>query len=361
VTLKFEIQTAKLNTMLSKVAKGVGNSKILPSTEYLKINLDKGELKITSTNCVNFITCISRGVAGTAGEIIVKADALIKLVAKTTKEIMTFVATETHVEVKGNGKYKIPLLETNDFPVYEFDVAVPGVQIDVKALKAAFAINKSAIATEMLMPCLTGYNVGDNCITTDGVKMCINNNKFPLTDRLLITQDLATLLNVLSVDKMTVQKQDNKLLFTSTEAIIFGTELDGLSEYPNISGITAVEFAGRSVVFKDQLTSAVDRLAIFVDPFDNNGIRMTFKPENLEIEDLKQNSLEVLKYVGEEKPTEPVTVLINIEYFKDIIGVLSMPTVDIRYGPELPMVKIVEKDVIQILSTMDQEDTTGAA
>lgn len=350
--MKFTINTAKVNAILSAVAKGVGKKYTLPITEYLQIKLEDNTLSITATDLTNFITYVDAEVEGEDGEAIVKADTLIKLVSKTTKDKMTFNLKEGHLEVKGNGTYKIELLEEGEFPTYEFDAEADTSEIETSVLKRMFHTNKSAIADELLMPCLTGYNVGAMAITTDGIKMCINDVEVA-SQNMLITQTLADLLSTLTAEKVSIQKDENKILFTTHNIIIFGTELDGIEEYPDVTPILEIEHPSSVTVSKSALTSAIDRLGLFVNSFDNNGIRLQFTAEGLIIEDLKQNSQESIEY-AEKKLDEDVELIVNIDLFKDILAPLQQVNVKLEIGAEFP-IKIAEDKVTQIISTMEVE------
>lgn len=348
--MKFKIDTAKMSYLLSKVAYGVGKKYTHPITECLRLFLDNGCLVLESTNGVNFVSIQESGIEGESGECIVKADTLIKLVEKTTKSELSFSLKETYLEVKGNGTYKVQTV-IEEFPKYEFDASTPQIEVSTDVLKRVFKVNDAAIATELIMPCLTGYNVGDNVITTDGIKMCINATKI-VDERVLITQALADLISkTITADKVTIQKEDNKLLISSDNITIFGTELDGLAEYPDITGILQYDYSRKAVVSKQELLSVLDRLSLFVDQFDNNGVRISFQAEQIDLTDLKQNSQEALEYV-DKIFEEQMDVLLNIGFLKDILSVISGDNVTIQYDPQLPL-KIEDGQVTFFLGTMN--------
>lgn len=350
------MNTAKLNSILGRLSKGVGNSRILPITEYMKLQLTSGLLEIVATNSANFITYTEKGVEGEDGIAIVKADKLVKLASKTSKKQIVLELKETHLEFKGNGTYKIELFETNEYPTFEFNQEIKGAAVKTSVLRKAFAVNKSAIATEMLMPCLTGYNVGANVVTTDGVKMALNETSiFASEQRALIPQGLADLLANLSDEEVFVQKEGNKLLFSTEHYQVFGTELEGMDEYPDISGITGLEFANYSIVDKQPLQDALDRLTLFADQSTNYGVRLTFKAEGLLVEDLKRNSQETLEYVEKSQTEESVELIFNLNYLSDILGALTKGQVKVFYANDYPL-KLQEENVILVLSTMTPEE-----
>lgn len=352
--MKFTMTTAKMNSILTRIGKGVGASKILPITEYIKIELIEGNLTMVATDSVNFIEYFEKGVEGEDGIAIVQASKLIKLVSKTTKPNISFELKDTFLEVKGNGVYKVELFETNEYPTYEFNTELKGTAVKSVTLKKVFAINKSAIATEMLMPCFTAYNLGDTAITTDGVKMCYNETSTLGESRALIPQKLADLLQVITSDEVLIQKENNKLLFTAENITIFGTELDGLDEYPDISQVTTMEYANTSKVKRQQLIDALDRLSLFVDNSTNFGVNFHFAEDLLYITDLKGKSTEKVEYVENNQSEKDVKLLFNLDYVTDIVSAISKDDAALYYSQELPL-KLKEEDVTLILGTMSPE------
>jgi DNA polymerase-3 subunit beta len=351
--MQFKIPTPKMSYILSKVAKGVGKKYTLPITDYILITLNEGVLSIRATDGTNFLTVIEKDVAGEDGQAIVKADTLIKLVDKTTKQELSFSLKDSYLEVKGNGVYKVPII-TEEYPSYEFDVNAPTTELSAEKLKWVFSVNKSAIAKDLVIPFFTGFNIGDTCITTDGIKMCINNTSI-LEERVLLTQHMASLISSTVTDeKVRIQRDGNNILVSSDGVVIFGPQLDGLSEYPDITGILSYEFDSSAVVSKSELLESLDRLSLFVDPFDNNGIRLSFTEGTLEITDFKENSVETLSYVAD-STIHGAVVTLNLDMFKDILSVLVNDAVAIQYNSENAStypIKIVENDVTLILGTM---------
>lgn len=356
--MTLSIGTAKLNSLLGRVQKGVGNNKILPVTEYLLIEVDGPEISITATNFVNFITVREKVENKETWYAIVKADTLIKLASKTTKPELKLTLKEDFLEIKGNGTYKLELF-TEDFPVYQFNVEARAHEIETSILKRVFVVNRASIAAEMIMPCLTGYNMGETVVTTDGIKMCINKTPVLNGESILVTQELADLVASINAEKITIQKDSNKLLFTAENVTIFGTELDGINEYPDIMPILGIEHEGMAIVPKSTLLNAIDRLSLFTSAFDNNGIKMTFAEKELIITDLQNNSVERIELEQHKGPE--VEVAVNIRFLKDLASVLLESSVRIDYGEGLPL-KFVEGNVTQVLSVMsldNDEDGIG--
>lgn len=351
--MKFTISTARLNAILSRVAKGLGNNKIMPITQYLKVTLENGILSVTATDSNNFITCRSTGFEGDSGTAIVRGETLIKLSAKTTSEKVKIELKQDHLEFKGNGKYKIELFETNEFPCYSFDTSVEKTEIEVSKLKKMFAVNSSAIANEMLVPYLTGFNAGLMCITTDGIKMCVTATAL-FSSPVLISQPLSELINCLPTEKVFAQRQDNKILFTTESIVIFGTELDGIEDYPDVKPVLGIEYKNHVVVNKKQLVDTLDRMSLLVTEFDNYGVKLSFEEKCIVLTDLKNNGREEVEYVDTEQSGKEA-VVVSIKHLAELLSKLTSPIVTMFYGAELPL-KIREDKVVQILGRMEENE-----
>lgn len=354
--MNFTMKTPKLNAILSQVSKGVGGSssaKMLPVTGYLKLTLKDNVLSITATDMQNFITYSEKGVIGANGEAIVHAESLIKLVSKTTKSDMTFKLTDTALEVKGNGSYKVELFESNEFPSFKFNDQVAGTELSLATLKKAFAIGESAIAHEMLIPCLVGYKMGDIMVSTDSMKMAMTKIGYE-GEPMLLQQKLVDLVCSLNVEKVTVKKDGNKLMFITPSITIFGAELDGIEEYPEITGFLALEYPESITVKRKDLLETLDRMSVFVKTFDNHGVRLSFTTEGLQVEDLRKNNVEVIEYTENKMTQGSPDIVMNNKFMTDLLSVLGDETVTIHFGDDLPIkFQQAGSDIVQILSTME--------
>lgn len=353
--MKFKVHTAKINAILSRVGKGVGDSNVLPIVRYINITLDKRGLVITATDSVNFITYTEKGVKGTEGTATVLASRLIKLASKTTKKEMSFELKDGHLHVKGNGNYTLENNEAEQFPTFDFNRKKRGNKIDTATLKKALKINESAIAREMHMPCLTGFNMGDNVTTTDGVKMCINDITVFKKERVLVPQPLATLLEQLSEEKVTIVKDENKLLFKTDAIEIFGVTLDGIEEFPDITPLADLEHDNNINVNRAELTESLDRMSIFIDSDSNYGVTLTFEKEQLTLADSTGENKETVEYQKGTNVKSEVTVTVSLLYLVDLLSSMQTNVVTVGVDEESP-VKISEDGIVMVLAVINDVD-----
>lgn len=351
--MKFKMEVGKLGTMMGLATKASGNGKFLPITAYALIKLEDGELSITCTNMANYITVTEKGVEGENGICIVHADKLNKLIQKTTVPELKFEQKGDVLEIRGNGVYRLPVLDEK-YPTYTFNEEMQGKTLKVADLKGAFLVNRSAVSKDMATPYLTGYSVSNKCITTDGVKMCINDVNIGGEDALLLPQELVDLLEVLEGEEVSVQHDENKLMFKTGNITIFGTELSNKEEYPEVSGILEFEFPYDVEVNKGELLAVLDRILIFTNPFDNNGVKLIFRKDDLQISDLKENNVEVLAYT---KGTcdKDVELIVNIAFLISLANVVQTEAVHIFFGNPI-CIKIQDGSVTEILCLMSVEE-----
>ena len=199
--MKAVFKTEELKNILEVVSKGMGNGVILPITEYIELLFIEDTLFATSTDLTSWVTYkkeIEIGFeTGEEGKsVIVDGKKLTQLITKTTVPEVELKFEEDYLEVKGNGEYKIPILQ-EVFPDYTFDKVGEAYTVDIGILKNAVEMNKAAVARDMIMPCLSGYHLSDKLITTDSIKMTINDINF-IEDEILLPKEVAELLAILS-------------------------------------------------------------------------------------------------------------------------------------------------------------------
>lgn len=351
--MKFQIETIELNKLLNIVKKGVPSRSAKLVAEYLRVRIIGNQLLITATNLVNYIT-VKTTTHGTEGEVIVRAKTLIELASKTTKDVMKFEKKDTYLEIKGNGTYKVELLENEEYPLIAFDQESLQLEVNVNKLKEIFSTGKSAIASELIMPCLTGFNVGEKAITTDGIKMCIM-NKDSNAFSTLFTQGFADLVMNITEETAIMLQDKNKIGIYTDSIAVEGVELDGISDYPDITPLTQIEYPYHAIIPVSSTIKALDRLSLFVNEIDNNGVVLTFNEDTLSMKDTKAKSIEGINFKeGSMTSDESIQVGVNLFYLKDLLSAVKSDYVKVSYSADLPL-QIVDGDTVFILGLLDIE------
>lgn len=353
--MKATLKTADLKTALAKVQKGMGHGKILPITDYILMECNDGVLEITSTDLINWVI-YTMDVDTEDFKVTIKGDQFAKLVLKTTvPEITLSTDKKGNLEIKGNGKY---VLESFDEEFPEFDIEIPDGQdpytVKVADLQNALNVGKGSVAIDMIMPCLMGYKLGEMACSTNSVKMCVNKVSL-FEEDVLIPQDLANLIALLDSETVMVDIVDGKLLFNSSNLVIFGPALEGIEEYPDLTAILETEFKYSARVNLSNFREALERLDIFKDNIKVNGVTLTFTKNYMTLSDTEGKNTENLNYTKKLNIKEGEKVDLNLNYLLDILMVIDAELIDIHYGDD-NCVKLEANDLTHFLCLLEDEE-----
>ena len=360
--MKLKLKTLKLQEMVSKSIKGASNNKMIPITGLMAIVLKKGVLTLITTDATNTLKVMEKDIEGDEFYVVVQADIFSKLVSKITTETITLTLKENSLEVKGNGTYSIelPLDEEGQlikFPEYKFDTKVEKSEINLSTVKVLNA-NKAALAQTMEIPCLTGYYFDDKVLTTDTFKVCSTDIKvFP--DKVLLPAELMELLALMDEEKITVQVSGNKILFSTNNVIVFGSQLEGIEDYPSeaINAYLETEFKSVCKLPKGAVLNLLDRLALFVATYDKNAVYLTFTKDGVIFSSKRSNSTELIKYQGSEN-FQPFTCCVDIELLKSQISAQTEEVVELWYGHE-KAIKMTSGKITQIVALLEDDRVMG--
>lgn len=357
--MKFEIATPRIQAMSLSAIKGSGGSKIIPITEYFKIEVKKGSLSITATDSVNFLTVHVNGLEKSEdGVVLVKADPFHKLVSRTSKPIMKFDLKDDVLEISGNGKYKMDTLQGDTFPDCDFEKEDDyfSIQVDCQAFHRNLQVNQGAIAKEMFVPYFTGYNCGSSIVTTDGIKLCSNGLGIVTDKKFLLGPNLFDMIPALSPGPLMIEKSGGKLKLTTASkhggVTIIGAEMDGIEDYPDIETLVNTEMPNKVTVNRSELVEALSRLALFVDPFKNFAVKLTFEDYGFLVSDHEGNNTEALQYLKDEREDEKVELSLNISLLLDLLNSTTLEEVVLEYSEGAPL-KLVSNQVVQMLSLLN--------
>lgn len=361
--MKLKLKTLKMQEMVSKAVKGASNNKMIPITSLMAIELKDNVLTLTTTDASNYVKIIEKQVEGENFYIVVQTDTFSKLVAKTSVEFITLTLKENQLEVKGNGTYSIelPLDEEGKlikFPEYKFNDKADKSVVNLTTIKSILGANKAALAETMEVPCYTGYYFGEDAVvTTDTFKICHNEIKV-FDHTMLLPCELISLLAIMTDEKITVQQADGKILFSTENCVIYGTELDGIDDFAieAITGFVNSEFESMCKLPKAALLAVLDRLLLFVTNYDKNGVYITFTKDGVLISSKKSTGSELIKYQDSEN-FQPYTCCADIQLLKTQISAQDGELVELYYGHE-KAIKMVSGKITQITALL--EDDRGA-
>lgn len=355
---KITIPAVKFQDMVARAAKGASENKLLPITSMMCIELKDHVLKLTTTDTANTLVIMCDKVEGDDMYAVVPVKQFSGLIAKTTSDSINLVLKGNDLEVHGNGVHKISLPVDEDgvvqFPQFAFDKEGDGAVMNLSSIKNVLDINKAAVAKTIDTPCLCGYYLGDQVITTDEQTICFNDMK--LTDEaFLVSPEMMELLALAKQEKITWWYKDGFFLFETEDMILHGAEHDGKDLFPaeDIMGYLDTEFASRCRLPKIALQGLIDRLALFIEPYDKNGAYLTFTKEGVKINSKKSNSDETIPYI-ESTDFAPFVCCVDIPMLKGLIDANPGESIDIWYGND-SCIKMTSGKVTQVIALLEDE------
>ena len=363
--MRITLSTEKLKEMVSRSVKGVGNNKLIPLTSLMCIELKDNTLTLITTDATNYLYIVDEKVVGDDFYVVIDANVFSKLVSKMTSEnvSLTIKSDLNYLEIKGNGTYKIelPLDENGEYikypnPYYNIDDVESAGVVNRTTIQVILDTIKPAVATTLESGlCYTGYYVGDKVVGTDTLKIASMNVKVFDVPR-LISSEMMNLLAVITSEKIEVEVSGDDIVFNTPDCIVVGKLMDGLDDFAiePIMTLVDTEFESSCSVSKNDLLQLLDRLSLFVGPYDKNVIYLTFTRNGLQVSSKATSGVEIIDYVASKNFTE-FTCPIDIQMLCNEVKSIASDVVEIYYGED-NAIKIVDGNITIIVALFEDED-----
>lgn len=363
-----KVVTSRMKEAVNKAIKGAGFNNLIPITSMIGIKLSDGKLRLLTTDMNNTLCIIIDKVSGVNMNITVDADKFGKLISKTTSEDIELLVIDDVLSIKANGTYKIPLISDEDglisFPDVKdlSETKEADCKTKLSSVMQAYNINKAALAKTLESPALTGYYCDESVISTDANVITFNQFKmFDIENPILISAQQMQLLTLNSEEDIEVRISKSEVQFKTNDVIIDGSIMEGIEDFPaeEVNAYLGEAFTSMCKVPKDLLIGILDRLSLFIEPYDKNGAYFTFTRKGINIHSKKDASTEVINYV-ESKGFEPFVCCVDIPMLKEQLQSNPDDTVKIYYGNENAL-KIESGKVIQVIALLEDEELDNAS
>lgn len=356
--MELTIKTNELQEMVGKAIKCVSNNKLIPITSLMNLKVQNCVFTITTTDAINYFYVHKMDKVDCEDfEVSVLADLFTKLVQKTTADTITLAVDDGKIKIKGNGTYTMELPLDENGGVIKFPNKLPNEVEDkgvvkLSTIKTVLAANKASLAVNMEVPVLTSYYCGDKVVTSDRYKICSTDIKLFDVPR-LITSSLMELLGILSSEDIEVCVADTGILFESSLEQVFAPITEGVETFPitTIEKLVSQEFTSSCKVSKSAVLNLLDRLSLFVSPYDAKCIYLTFTKEGIMFRSKKSSGTELIPYISSTNFKDFVCC-IDIEMLKSQIATQDVDELELHYGAEVA-VKLVNKNITQIIALID--------
>lgn len=357
-----QVSTLKLQEMVSKAMKGVGNNKLLPITSLMAIKVQDDDLYLITTDGINYLYIREpRSFEEVDFSVVVNADLFSQLIARLTCEKTILEITDNSLVVVGNGTYHIelPLDEEGNlikYPnplnnvVWEINSAI---DINLSTIDLILNSISPSLSTTLDIPCYTGYWVGDKVVATDTYKIGCLGTKL-LEEPKLISAATMKLLSLMTDEKIKLYVKENTLFFRSENCMVYGKTLDGIQDFQidAIGGLLEQSFDSMCRVSKQSLLQLLDRLMLFVGVYDKNAIELDFTKEGIEVSSKLDSGVEVIEY-QESENYQKFSCLIDIEMLYAQVKAQVNEVVEIWYGKD-NAIRINDDNITKIIALIEE-------
>ena len=325
-----KVKTGKLKEISNKVGRLIGSNSVMDICNYLELIYTDGQLILTATDKTRAITGSVDVEEQEAKEfeVVVEGQKFVSLVRNTNTSEITLSPKESYFGFKGNGKYKLNYY-TGDFFSYSVN---PDDVINLEAKSLINMINRHDDTVSNKIDVMSGYYLDNEyLITLDGQKMALTEHDLFDEDlSLLIPEELATMLPLFEKDgNIQLMMDDKKLLFATDSLTIYGGQLFGIKEFPDISNFKGVEYENWAEIKSSILEAVLKRVELFTEEESDYGILVKLVDGELIIRDAKEASTETLDIENGEGEFETYLTLPHLKLF-----LKNLKTYSIRLGYE---------------------------
>lgn len=372
--MRFSINTEKIQALVTDVAKGVGNNKIMPITSMIGVKFNDGVLYLTSFNGTTLFR-VSSDIGKTNkkeyGEVTVNADMFIGLISKLSDCSEIDFETDNGIFVvagyKGEkevGQYKLELILDDKGDVLKYvdmeekiKLTDGGSEYDLSVglVEEIITSCKQALATDVGESCYTNYLVSNKIISTDR------------TRAVFVDEDIAGdkphfLLNRKFVDLLALMQEEVKLIVSDNG--MYATDNHGTEVFTSFNGnvgdfnekamdaMLKMKFPSMCMINKAELLNTLNRMSLFCNKYDNNGIDITFGEESLSISSLKNSAVDEIEY-KEFKDVEQGEICIDVTLLLPHIKAYTSDTIELHFGNP-KCIKLVDGYVTQIIALVNK-------
>ena len=166
---------------------------------------------------------------------------------------------------------------------------------------------------------------------------------------MLFSASLMELLSNVSLEDIEVLNGDNYMLFTTKLDTIYAPKYvlndkrevfpintivvdnDGVFPITAIDDLIYMQFTSTCSVSRSALLNVLDRIMLFVTPFDKRSVNLSFTENGLQVTSRQADCDELLPYTNSDNFT-PYVCSIDVLYLKEQVSTISSKDLTIYYG-----------------------------
>jgi DNA polymerase-3 subunit beta len=333
--VRIRAQRDDLADVLARANRAVGTRTALPVLQGLLCEVSGNTLRVTGTDLDMTVRTQAEVEVMEEGRAVIPGRLLSEAVRKMPAGQVTIGATDTDIEIQGNGpKFNLRPLTVDDFPNQE-EMVTDGVEVDGEAF--AEAINQVTIAAsgDGARPILTGVlfessDSGLRMVATDSYRLAkrdLPGVGLEVTG-LVPARGLRELPRTIGAPKVTAQLREREAVFSSERGILRLRLIDG--NFPKYQSLLPETYPNQMILDKEGLLEALGRVTLVAE--DHIPVRLKLMEGGVEVSVSRQDvGAETEHLPGEFSGSEEeVSIAFNPRYLQDGVTAIDGDKVRIR-------------------------------
>lgn len=369
------IRSEEFKLICSKILTAAESNALAPLTDTVELRTENNYLYINVTNKEYFASCkLDVGVVE-AFHATVNADLFLKLIAQITTDTIELSIRDTHLIIKANGTYKLPMIfsgeELIELPRIEIQNPTSQFNIDSNILLSILQYNSKELTKGAISKAVQKYYYVDaqGALTFTSSTACVNSFMLPQDIQFLLSDRIVKLFKLfkgenvvftLGFDSLSESITLTKVRFeseTTCITAIISCDDSILRSVPatGIRGRANYEYPYSITVNKDAMLQTINRLILFA-PKDTINLysKCEFKRDCVIVYDLKGEMHEEVYYTGNTINDEYDAVLDFIT-LKTTLESCTEPYINIHFGNGAAFV-IARGNIKNIISEIHSMD-----
>ncbi|MDX1468830.1 MAG: DNA polymerase III subunit beta [Acidimicrobiia bacterium] len=333
--MRIRAQRDDLADVLARANRAVGTRTALPVLQGLLCEVSGNTLKVTGTDLDMTVRTQAEVEVIEEGRAVIPGRLLSEAVRKMPAGQVTIGASDSEVEIEGNGpRFTLRPLNPEDFPTQE-DIVSDGVEVDGEALGEAVAQVTVAASGDGARPILTGVlfegsEEGLRMVATDSYRLAKRDLKGVGIEGtgLVPARGLRELTRTVGAPKVTAQLREREAVFSSDRGSLRLRLIDG--NFPKYQSLLPETYPNQIILDKDELLDALGRVTLVAE--DHIPVKMKLMEGGVEVTVSRQDVGGETEHLNGEfsGSEEEVAIAFNPRYLQDGVTVLAGDKVRIQ-------------------------------
>lgn len=350
----------KLKKLLSIAVKGAGSNKLSTMSGLVGIVLKEGLLKLYTTDSTSILE-VSTDVNNKENcYISVELDPLFKLISKFTCESIKVKIEDSHIELRGNGTYKIARVMENDKDIV-FEMPSVENSLPIGSLKVENILELSKYTKVILSgarPELSGIflNKDGIAIATDSIMGSFMTLPCKQSKDIVIVPQVLEIFKS-SIDEILILGDSVNYIYFSDNSelgIKYITPINKAMEaelssniFPAINKFAEFEMDGIIKLDNKELIGAIDRLSIFSNPLNGKLLKVEIG-EGVEL--VSEGQIEILNPLNSKNnKIKKAKILLSPNLIEALLKSCNNDEISFEYGHDV-FIRINTPNIKYILS-----------